>query len=122
LFQTAASHLSGNGSSELLLLLVKVPELDINKPDNEGNTPLHFAAQAGKYLICCFIVNYYLINKPDPTSAIYKGAKEQVFNNQTLHKDLNIPFIRDQAVTSYNRFHKKLQNHPSNLFPSKSPS
>lgn len=27
------------------------PGIDVNKSDNEGNTPLHFAAQAGKYLI-----------------------------------------------------------------------
>lgn len=24
-----------------------LPEIDVNKPDNEGNTPLHFAAEAG---------------------------------------------------------------------------
>jgi hypothetical protein len=35
--------------------------------------------------------------------------------NQTLYKDLNIPFIRDQAFTSYNRFHQKLKPHPNPL-------
>uniref|UniRef100_A0AAR5PP23 Ankyrin repeat domain-containing protein 33B n=2 Tax=Dendroctonus ponderosae TaxID=77166 RepID=A0AAR5PP23_DENPD len=28
--------------------MLQVPGLDPNKPDNEGNTPLHFAAQAGQ--------------------------------------------------------------------------
>ncbi|KAL1117316.1 hypothetical protein AAG570_004642 [Ranatra chinensis] len=48
MFQTTASYLAANGAVELLEVLVQYPTLDINIPDNEGNTPLHFAAQAGQ--------------------------------------------------------------------------
>lgn len=48
LFQTALSYIASNGPLELLELILQLPGLDPNKPDNEGNTPLHFAAQAGK--------------------------------------------------------------------------
>jgi ankyrin repeat protein len=32
----------------MLETILELPGVDVNKPDNEGNTPLHFAAQAGK--------------------------------------------------------------------------
>lgn len=48
LFQTALSYVASNGPLELLELILQLPGLDPNKPDNEGNTPLHFAAQAGE--------------------------------------------------------------------------
>jgi len=32
----------------ILELLAEVEEVDPNQPDNDGNTPLIFAAQAGK--------------------------------------------------------------------------
>jgi hypothetical protein len=32
----------------MLEAILELPGVDVNKPDNEGNTPLHFAAQAGK--------------------------------------------------------------------------
>jgi ankyrin repeat protein len=35
----------------MLEAILELPGVDINKPDNEGNTPLHFAAQAGKSLV-----------------------------------------------------------------------
>ncbi|XP_073976247.1 uncharacterized protein [Rhodnius prolixus] len=53
---TAASYFSGNGCVELLELLVDVPDLDINLADNEGNTPLHFAAQAGQVEVISLLV------------------------------------------------------------------
>lgn len=49
IFQTAVSYIASNGPLSILESIVQLPGLDINKPDNEGNTPLHFAAQAGKY-------------------------------------------------------------------------
>lgn len=50
LFQTALSYIASNGPLELLELVLQLPGLDVNKPDNEGNTPLHFAAQAGNII------------------------------------------------------------------------
>lgn len=47
--RTAGSYLCGNGSTELLELLLNFEDVDLTIPDNEGNTPLHFAAQAGQH-------------------------------------------------------------------------
>ena len=41
------SYLCGNGIIEMLDLLEDIKGIDYNFPDSEGNTPLHFAAQAG---------------------------------------------------------------------------
>ncbi|KAF7280117.1 hypothetical protein GWI33_006374 [Rhynchophorus ferrugineus] len=46
--RTILSYVASNGSHDLLELILQLPGLDPNKPDNEGNTPLHFAAQAGQ--------------------------------------------------------------------------
>ncbi|XP_030746861.1 ankyrin repeat domain-containing protein 33B-like [Sitophilus oryzae] len=46
--RTILSYVASNGSFDLLELILQLPGLDPNKPDNEGNTPLHFAAQAGQ--------------------------------------------------------------------------
>lgn len=40
--------MAGNGASTMLELALSFERADPNIPDNEGNTPLHFAAQAGK--------------------------------------------------------------------------
>lgn len=39
--------MASSGSVEIVEEIFRVPDLDCNKPDNEGNTPLHFASQAG---------------------------------------------------------------------------
>ena len=41
------SHACANGFMPILELLLKVEEVDPNLPDNDGNTPLIFASQAG---------------------------------------------------------------------------
>ena len=41
--------MAGNGASTMLELALSYDRVDPNLPDNEGNTPLHFAAQAGKW-------------------------------------------------------------------------
>ncbi|KAK7506271.1 hypothetical protein BaRGS_00002383, partial [Batillaria attramentaria] len=45
--RTGLSHLSANGLAPGVDILSDVPEVDVNIPDKEGNTPLIFAAQAG---------------------------------------------------------------------------
>ncbi|XP_012279309.1 uncharacterized protein LOC105699126 isoform X2 [Orussus abietinus] len=45
--RTAVSYMAGNGACAMLEAALSFPGLDPNIPDNEGNTPLHFAAQAG---------------------------------------------------------------------------
>jgi ankyrin repeat protein len=50
--QTPVSHIVSNGLLSMLEAITELPGVDINKPDNEGNTPLHFAAQAGKCISC----------------------------------------------------------------------
>ncbi|XP_059142863.1 ankyrin repeat domain-containing protein 33B-like, partial [Physella acuta] len=45
--RTGLSHLCSTGLTPALELLIDVPELDVNLPDKEGNTPLILAAQAG---------------------------------------------------------------------------
>ncbi|KAK9295560.1 hypothetical protein QLX08_010156 [Tetragonisca angustula] len=46
--RTAISYMAGNGASTMLELALSYDRVDPNVPDNEGNTPLHFAAQAGQ--------------------------------------------------------------------------
>lgn len=45
--QTGLSHACANGFLPVLEVLATLSDLDPNLPDNEGNTPLIFAAQAG---------------------------------------------------------------------------
>ncbi|XP_023319358.1 cortactin-binding protein 2-like isoform X2 [Trichogramma pretiosum] len=46
--RTAISYMAGNGSALVLEACLGFPGADANLPDNEANTPLHFAAQAGQ--------------------------------------------------------------------------
>ena len=41
---------------EMLEVLEDVSELDYNIPDNEGTTPLHYAAQAGHVEVVSFLL------------------------------------------------------------------
>jgi len=47
-FQTGLSHACANGFIPILELLAGVEDVDPNLADNDGNTPLIFAAQAGR--------------------------------------------------------------------------
>lgn len=38
-------------TTHFLEALLQVPGIDINKPDNELNTPLHYAAECGKFYL-----------------------------------------------------------------------
>lgn len=49
--QTAVSYICSNGLVQFLDILLQIPKIDVNKADNEGNTPLHFAAEAGEECI-----------------------------------------------------------------------
>ncbi|CAO1402334.1 unnamed protein product [Diamesa serratosioi] len=46
--RTALSYVCSTNLSNFLEMFLHLPGVDVNKPDNEGNTPLHFAAQAGQ--------------------------------------------------------------------------
>lgn len=46
--RTAISYMAGYGAPAMLELALSFEGVDPNIPDNEGNTPLHFAAQAGQ--------------------------------------------------------------------------
>ena len=42
---------------EMLELVEDIPGIDYNAPDTEGNTPLHYAAQAGHVEVVTFLLN-----------------------------------------------------------------
>lgn len=46
--RTAISYICSTDLINFLDILLQLPGIDVNKADNEGNTPLHFAAQAGQ--------------------------------------------------------------------------
>lgn len=54
--QTAISYMCSTNITHFLEALLQVPGIDINKPDNELNTPMHYAAECGKcqYLFVFF--------------------------------------------------------------------
>jgi ankyrin repeat protein len=57
--QTPASYVAASGSLTMLEALARFPAIDFNRADNEGNTPLHFAAQAGMSVVFkLFYVNF----------------------------------------------------------------
>lgn len=45
--QTALSYMCSTNTTHFLEALLQAPGIDINKPDNEFNTPLHYAAECG---------------------------------------------------------------------------
>lgn len=47
-FQTALSYLCSTNVTQFLEVLLQTPGIDINKPDIELNTPLHYASECGK--------------------------------------------------------------------------
>lgn len=46
--QTALSHVAATSHTEVLRFLLRFKGIEINRPDNDGNTPLHFAAESGE--------------------------------------------------------------------------
>ena len=68
-FQVPVSHLCGNGMIEMLELLEDLPGIEYNTPDTEGNTPLHFAAQAGHVDVVSFLLNKVRTILVDPINA-----------------------------------------------------
>ena len=60
--QTGLSYVSAAGLVPVIEMLSEVPELDPNIPDKEGNTPLIFAAQAGKFLFIYIYIYIYIWN------------------------------------------------------------
>ena len=62
------SHLCGNGIIEMLDLLEDIKGIDYNCPDTEGNTPLHFAAQAGHVEVVSFLLTKVRGIQVDPVN------------------------------------------------------
>ena len=65
-FQVAISYCCGNGMIEMLELLEDIPGIQYNIPDLEGNTALHFAAQAGHVEVVSFLLNKVRTINIDP--------------------------------------------------------
>lgn len=53
---------------EMLELLEDIPQIEYNLPDNEGNTPLHMAAQAGHVDVVSFLLNKVRTIVVDPVN------------------------------------------------------
>ena len=60
------SYLCGNGMIEMLDLVEDIPGIEYNIPDSEGNTPLHFSAQAGHVEVVSFLLNKVRTIQVDP--------------------------------------------------------
>ncbi|XP_071744886.1 uncharacterized protein [Lepeophtheirus salmonis] len=60
------SYVCSNGVIEMLEILEDVPGIDYNIPDKEGNTCLHFAAQAGHVQVVSFLLNKVRTIQIDP--------------------------------------------------------
>ncbi|XP_068202564.1 platelet binding protein GspB-like isoform X2 [Palaemon carinicauda] len=55
--RTSLSYCCANAYLRIVESLTSMPGLDINKPDTDGNTPLHYASQAGHTEIVSHLVN-----------------------------------------------------------------
>ncbi|XP_063591006.1 cortactin-binding protein 2-like [Penaeus indicus] len=55
--RTSLSYCCANAYLRVVETLTSMPGIDINKPDTDGNTPLHFAAQAGHTEVVSHLVN-----------------------------------------------------------------
>ena len=54
----------------MLELVEDIPGIDYNAPDTEGNTPLHYAAQAGHVEVVTFLLNKVRTIQVDPTNIL----------------------------------------------------
>lgn len=57
--RTGLSHACANGFMPILELLESVEDVDVNLSDNDGNTPLIFAAQAGHDDVVNFLLRHF---------------------------------------------------------------
>ncbi|ROT83700.1 Ankyrin repeat domain-containing protein 33B [Penaeus vannamei] len=55
--RTSLSYCCANAYLRVVESLTSMPGVDINKPDTDGNTPLHFAAQAGPHPLPSILLN-----------------------------------------------------------------
>ncbi len=72
--QTALSYICVTSFTQILDFLLRLQGIDVNKADNEGNTPLHFAAEAGKIFDFFFSLKmffyFFLSNLPGQSDII----------------------------------------------------
>ena len=54
----------------MLELVEDIPGIDYNAPDTEGNTPLHYAAQAGHVEVVTFLLNKVRTIQVDPINIL----------------------------------------------------
>lgn len=64
-FQTGLAHACANGFMNIIKQLKPQFGLDVNLSDNEGNSPLIFAAQAGHHEIVRYLLNNFSTLKID---------------------------------------------------------
>jgi ankyrin repeat protein len=84
------------GNVPIARLLVKLPGLDVNLADNEGNTALHLAAQAGitKYNQALSICNWL-----DIRSTICRAGHADIVSLLTLCPNLTIDIRNNAGLT-----------------------
>lgn len=57
--KTGVSLVCASGNISMLQLISEIVHVDINLADNEGNAPLHFAAQAGHAEVVQYLLNHF---------------------------------------------------------------
>ena len=109
LSQTGLSHACANGFMPILEILAQVSDVDVNMADNDGNTPLIFAACADHAEVVNFLLHNFRRVRIDQTNHLgftalmkaaingrERAAKILIFAGLTLQMHflrLPLPFI-----------------------------